>query len=253
MDLALPFGSAISCAIFEDIATLLHWIFEQRMSVHFVHYLDDYLWVHKHFLVCLEAGQAVRQVAQQVGLPLAEDKFFGPSQVLDFLGLTIDSICMVVVIPQDKAASILKEIQQVMGSKKCHVKELQALAGRLNFITKAVPHGCPFSRRLYDMFAGMKPHWHVLVTAELRKDLQMWKRFNQEYGGWTPILLPETPVIHLYTCSDHRNFRLGCLVGHSMGLGYMGPGIHVFLHTFNRFLGTVCSSCCSLDLVTPIC
>ena len=27
MDLALPFGSAISCAIFEDIATLLHWIF----------------------------------------------------------------------------------------------------------------------------------------------------------------------------------------------------------------------------------
>ena len=42
--------------------------------------------------MCLKAGQAVKQVAQQVGLPLAEDKFFGPSQVLDFLGLTIDSI-----------------------------------------------------------------------------------------------------------------------------------------------------------------
>ena len=66
VDLALPFGSAISCAIFEDIAALLHWIFEWRTSICFVHYLDDYLWVHKHFLVCLEAGQAVRQVAQQV-------------------------------------------------------------------------------------------------------------------------------------------------------------------------------------------
>ena len=141
VDLALPFGSAISCAIFEDIATLVHWIFEQRTSIHFVHYLDDYLWVHKHFIVCLKAGQAVREVAQEVGLPLAEDKFFGPSQVLEFLGLTIDSIRMVVAIPQDKAASILQEIQEVMGLKKCRVKVLQSLAGRLNFITKVVPHG----------------------------------------------------------------------------------------------------------------
>ena len=199
MDLALPFRSAISCTIFEDIATLVHWIFEQRTSIHFVHYLDDYLWVHRYFIVCLKAGQAVREVAQEVGLPLTEDKFFGPSQVLDFLGLTIDSIRMAVTIPKDKTASILQEIQEVTESKKCRVKVLQALAGRLNFITKAVPHGRPFSRRIYDMFAGMKPHWHISVTKELHKDLQMWRRFIQEYGGWTPILLPESPVIYLFT------------------------------------------------------
>ena len=199
VDLALPFGSAISCAIFEDIATLIHWIFKQRTSIHFIHYLDDYLWVHKHFIVCLRAGQAVKQVAQEIGLPLAEDKFFGPAQVLEFLGLTIDSIRMVVAIPSDKATSILQDIQVVIRSKKCWVKKLQALAGWLNFITKAVPHGRPFSRRIYDMFAGMKPHWHVSMTAELRKDLQMWSRFIQEYRGWTPILLPEMPIIHLFT------------------------------------------------------
>ena len=119
VDLALPFGSAISCAIFEDIATLIHWILEQRTSIHFIHYLDDYLWVHKHFIVCLRAGQVVKQVAQEVGLPLAEDKFFGLAQVLDFLGLTIDLIRMAVAIPGDKATSILEDIQVVMGSKKC--------------------------------------------------------------------------------------------------------------------------------------
>ena len=118
MDLALPSGSAICCAIYEDIATLIHSIFEQRTSICFIHYLDDYLWVHKHFIVCLRAGQAVKQVAQEMGLPLAEDKFFGPAQVLEFLGLTIDSIRMAVAIPQDKATSILKDIQVVMGSKR---------------------------------------------------------------------------------------------------------------------------------------
>ena len=80
--------------------------------------MNDYLWVRKHFMVCLRAGQAVKQVAQEVGLPLAEDKFFGPTQMLDFLGLTIDSICMAVAIPHDKATSILKDIQVIMGSKK---------------------------------------------------------------------------------------------------------------------------------------
>ena len=107
VDLALPFRSTISCAIFEDIATLIHWIFKQRTSIRFIYYLDDYLWVHRHFIVCLEAGQAVREVAQEVGLPLEKDKFFEPSQVLEFLGLMIDSIRMVVAIPEDKAASIL--------------------------------------------------------------------------------------------------------------------------------------------------
>ena len=199
VDLALPFGSAISCAIFEDIATLIHWIFERRTSICFIHYLDDHLWVHKHFIVCLRVGQAVKQVAQEVGLPLAEDKFFSPAQVLKFWGLTIDSIRMAVAILQDKATSILKDIQVVMGSKKCRIKELQALAGRLNFITKAVPHGHPFSRRIYDMFAGMKPHWHVSIMVELRKDLQMWARFIQEYGGG-PQYSCQKP--QSYTCSQ---------------------------------------------------
>ena len=106
---------------------------------------------------------------------------------------------MAVAVPQDKADSILWEIQEVLSSKKCRVKVLQSLAGCLNFITKAVPHGRPFSRRIYDMFAGMKQHWHVSITTELCKDLQMWVRFIQEYGSWTQILLPETPVIHLFT------------------------------------------------------
>ena len=49
------------------------------------------------------------------------------------------------------------------------------------------------------MFAGMKPHWYMSITTELCKDLQMWSRFIQEYEGWIPILLPETPILHLFT------------------------------------------------------
>ena len=43
VDCALRFGSSISCAIFEEIARLVHWIYKQRAAVHFIHYLDDFL------------------------------------------------------------------------------------------------------------------------------------------------------------------------------------------------------------------
>ena len=36
IDCSLPFGASISCAIFEDIATLIHWIAEKRMAHKFI-------------------------------------------------------------------------------------------------------------------------------------------------------------------------------------------------------------------------
>ena len=56
----------------------------------------------------------------------------------------------------------------------------------------------------------------------------------------TPARNPSHTPVH--RCSHNRNTRLGCLVGYGVGLGHMGPGVHVLFHTFNRFLGTVCSS-----------
>ena len=110
MDITLPFGSAISCAIFEEIATLIHWIFEQRTTIRFVHYLDDYLWVHKQFIVCMTTCHMVKAVAEEVDFPLAPEKFVWPTQSLEFLGLTLDTVRMAVAIPQDKGKSYSKRL-----------------------------------------------------------------------------------------------------------------------------------------------
>ena len=198
IDITLPFGSAISCAIFEEVATLIHWIFKQRTAIRFVHYLDDYLWVHRQFIMCMSACHAVQQVAGEVGLPLTPEKFVWPTQKLEFLGLTINTVRMAVAIPQDKREAILREIENLLQVQKCKVKQVQALAGRLNFVTRAVPHSHPFSRRLYHMIAGMRPHRHVSITNEVKRDLVMWKCFIQEYGGGPPCS-PQKP--QSYTCS----------------------------------------------------
>ena len=42
VDLTLPFGSAISCAIFEEISTLVHWIFERQTQVPYIIWMIIY-------------------------------------------------------------------------------------------------------------------------------------------------------------------------------------------------------------------
>ena len=187
IDLTMPFGSSISCAIFEDISSLIHWIFEQQTKKQFLHYLDDYFMCDRTKNGCWLAYNGMQQVAANIGLPLSPDKLVPPTQCISFLGMGIDSIRMLIVVPQDKKEDILQHLEMVMKMKKTLVQNLQSLAEKLNFIMKAVLQGRAFSARIYWSFKGMKPSWHTSVTRELKKDLQMWITFLQNYGGYTQI------------------------------------------------------------------
>ena len=114
VDLTLPFGSAISCAIFEEIACLIHFILENRTRVLFVHYLDVYLWCHRLFVIRISAYNTVVSTAKEIGLPLAPEKMVKPTQIIEFLGLTINTITMTIGIPEDKSQQILKEIEELL-------------------------------------------------------------------------------------------------------------------------------------------
>ena len=169
IDCALPFGSSISCAIFEEIARLVHWIFEQRSSVHFIHYLDNFLWVHRNFIVCVNTSRVVKETSAEIGLPLAPEKFVEPTQSLTFLGLVFDSVRMAVAIPKDKQDKIEKQLLEMITSKKTTVRKVQALAGSLNFITRVVPHGRPFMQQMYDLVAGLQPNQYISISSEVKR------------------------------------------------------------------------------------
>ena len=106
IDYYLTFGTAVSCQVFEKIASLIHWIAQRRAGFAFVHHLDDFFTVHKLGLVCGEIMGTFKQAYQEIGMPISLDKLVGPVQVTEFLGLTIDSVLMVIRIPQDKLQDI---------------------------------------------------------------------------------------------------------------------------------------------------
>jgi len=184
-DKALVFGASISCAIFERFARFLEFGVKSQMeSGELIHYLDDFLGGDKDNQSCHNIMLTFRSIMKELGVPLAEEKTEGPSEVIVFLGLELDTNRMVVRIPQEKLDDIKCKILQILSKQKTTLKELQSLIGSLNFCCRAIIIGRPFCRRLINKTCGLtKPYHHVRVTQGIRLDLLMWLKFFKEHNG----------------------------------------------------------------------
>ena len=80
IDCALPFGASISCKIFKDVVSLIHWVTEKRAAHKFVHYLDDFFTVHRLNMVCSNIMSMFKLVRDQIGMTVSPDKSEGTTQ-----------------------------------------------------------------------------------------------------------------------------------------------------------------------------
>ena len=107
----------------------------------------------------------------------------------------LDTQFMVVHIPQDKLHDIQQIINKMVKNRNATSWELQSLVRKLNFIMKAVPTGKCFSKRIYQVHAGVPHHHHhVDLHSCVLLDLWMWKVFLTWFRGWTPIV--DNRILH---------------------------------------------------------
>ena len=185
IDKAVPFGCSISCKKNEQFATFLEFAVKRRMdSGQLIHYLDDFLGGDKSYQSCETIMQIFRGCMYELGVPLAEEKTEGPTEVLCFLGLELDSVDMVVRIPMDKIVELIGKIDMVLHKEKVTLKQMQSLIGSLNFCCRAIVPGRPFCRRLINATCGLtQPFHHLRITKPIRLDLQMWLHFFRNHNG----------------------------------------------------------------------
>ncbi|XP_069142117.1 uncharacterized protein [Argopecten irradians] len=108
-DNCLPMGLSESCKIFEELSKALEWVaYTKLRATAVVHVLDDFLFIEKTGTHCQEILSAFQDMCKSVGIPLAPDKTFGPSQILPFLGITLDTINMESRLPLDKLQKALE-------------------------------------------------------------------------------------------------------------------------------------------------
>lgn len=185
IDKCLPMGCSVSCKVFEEFATFLQWVVEQKTSLSTIdHYLDDFIFAGKDFDTCSKLMETFKKVAKELGVPLAEDKSVGPTNNLVFLGLEIDTVAMMVRVPVQKRVELVSLLQKFIARRSITLKQLQSLLGKLNFVTKAIAPGRAFVRRMHNATIGIiNPHHFIRLNQEMKDDMQLWLKYLQDFNG----------------------------------------------------------------------
>ena len=210
-DVVLPFGGRSSPFIFNNFADLLAWIIVNPISIEdLLHYLDDFLTANISFEVCQEYVESICNLCKNLGVPLAPDKIIGPSQVLTYLGIEIDTLNFVIRLPEDKFEALMVMLQEWKDKKKCKKRDLQSLIGSLSFACKVVKCGRMFLRRLIDLSTKVSGKNHYIdVTVEARKDIEWWLKFLPTWNGVEVIQAPPVSSCDIRLYTDASDIGLG--------------------------------------------
>ncbi|KAM3936556.1 uncharacterized protein RB166_007084 [Leptodactylus fuscus] len=189
-DSCLPMGCSISCHFFELFSSFLEWVvrYETR-SRSIIHYLDDFLFVAPSSdSRCQFLLDSFRSLMSHFGVPLSPEKMVGPTTVLSFLGIELDSNAMVFRLPVDKLDRLADLLRGFLAVSKVTLKQMQSLLGLLVFTCRVMPMGRVFSRRLSLSTKGVSSPYHrIRLTRSLKADLSVWLSFLEQYNGRTCV------------------------------------------------------------------
>ena len=186
----LPFGGSISCWLFMKFSEALHHLIEYRCNQKYVvtNYLDDFLFLSISEVGCNWLVTNFLDMCQEIGCPVSFDKTEWASVHIVFLGILMDGINHCLCVPEDKRQKAVNQLEWTISRKTATVRQIQCLAGFLNFLNKAILPGRAFTRRMYAQYShqdklghALKWYHHVRVTGEFKDDCKMWLTFLSQH------------------------------------------------------------------------
>ena len=175
-DKCLPFS--ILCSHFQCFSRAIAHLVSFRTGKPNVGYLDDFLFAALLKAICNNQVKVFMDICDMINFPVNYEKMFWAMTQLVFLGLLIDTVRRLVLIPADKVIRAHMLIDGVINnkSKKITLNQLQKICGFLNFLGRCVIPGRAFTRRLYALTGDtskLKPHHNIQVKNKMRQDLIM--------------------------------------------------------------------------------
>jgi len=184
-DRCMPMGCASSCQTFETFSSAVEWVARVKLNIPLMlHLLDDFLIVAPSHQLCSSQLSSFLGLCKYLGIPMAPEKTIGPSTVLSFAGIELDTGRSEARLPHDKLYRCTVMISKFLQCKKVTLKELQSFIGLLNFACSVVVPGRAFLRRLIDLTMGVKKGHHLVrLTKAVKGDLSTWLAFLSDFNG----------------------------------------------------------------------
>ncbi len=210
IDSKLPFGSSKAPHIFHRISQSVRRMMARRGLKGLVVYLDDFCIICDTYDECSRALNMLISLLRQLGFQISWSKVEGPTRMLTFLGITIDTRSMTLSLPKQKLQEVTALLTDFAARRRASRRQLQSLAGKLNWCCQVIPAGRPYLRRILDTMLRLKKQSHkAQLTTAFRLDIQWWRTFLDAFNG-TLSCLPPTKTFSLQV--DACNSGCGLLL-----------------------------------------
>ena len=183
-DKRLPFGARKSPAIFHRLTQAVRRMMARRGFNNIVVYLDDFLIIEDTEIKCLHAMRVLIDLLRSLGFWINWSKVVDPSQKVTFLGINIDSISYHLTLPNDKMDETIDLLRWFRDKTRASKKQLQRLAGKLNWASRVIRGGRTYLRRVLDLQNQINlPFQKAKLSDEFRADIDWWLTFMSMFNG----------------------------------------------------------------------
>ena len=206
-DTRLCFGGRRSPGIFHRLTQSVRRMMCRKGFEGIIAYLDDFLVVSRSKEECELAFTTLHELLLDLGFEISLSKVVPPCQQLTFLGIVFDTQAMELSLPKDKLNETRDLVNLFTKRKRASKRQLQQLAGKLNWACRVVHGGRTFLRRIIDCMNSLKTSSaKFLFTPEFCKDLFWWQTFLFHFNG-KRLVHSKVPIADVET--DASNEAVG--------------------------------------------
>ena len=147
--------------LFNQLSDSIEWILKHNYDLqHVIRILDDFLITEPSKVLCLENFYMLLRVVMSLNALVVASKTIAPSEVLDFMGIVLDSVCMKARLLNDKLTCIWDILASFTKRHSVCLVELQSLIGSLQFACKVVVPGRTFLQCIINLTRGVPSRFH---------------------------------------------------------------------------------------------
>lgn len=93
---------------------------------------------------------------------MAYEKVEGPSPIVTFLGIAVDTVTLQLRLPEDKLRAMRELVGTWIGRRSGRYKDLESLLGHLSHAATVIRDGRLFLRHLFPLLSSARSrHHHV--------------------------------------------------------------------------------------------
>ena len=102
VDKCLPFGAAISCALFQSFSNAISHLVQYKTGKENVNYLDDFIFIALLKAMCNAQLDVFLQICHTINFPVSIEKTFWSNTRMTFFCFLIDTVAQLILVPVEK-------------------------------------------------------------------------------------------------------------------------------------------------------